>query len=74
MRHLKLVPLDGDVLIYYEQGLVRLGLNGEVRWVADPFRLGSTLDSIDGDVVNLTRPDDKQLMISLNSGRRMVDK
>ena len=71
MRHLKLIALDSNALIYFEQGLVRIGLNGEVRWISDPFPLGCTLDSIESDVVRLTRPDDGQLTISLSSGRRI---
>ncbi len=71
MRNLTLIGLDGDALIYYEQGLARIGLNGEVRWISDPFPLGCTLDSIETDVVKLTRPDEQQLTISLISGRRI---
>ena|ERR1700704_2246305 len=74
MRHLKLIGLNGDALIYYEQGMVRIGLNGEVRWIADPFPLGSVLDSIGADVVKLSRPDDEQLTISLSTGRRLLTK
>jgi len=71
LRYLKFVCLDGDALIYYEQGLLRIGLNGEVRWIADPFPLGSSLDVIEADVVRLTSPDDRLLEIDLNSGRRI---
>jgi hypothetical protein len=72
MRHLELIGLvGGDALIYYEQGLERIGLNGEVRWIADPFPLSSSIDSIEADVVRLTRPGDGQLAIGLSSGRRI---
>lgn len=71
MMHLKLIGLDGDVLIHYEQGLVRLGLNGEVRWTADPFPLGCSLDSVEADVIKLAGPDDQQLAIDLSSGQRI---
>jgi hypothetical protein len=71
LRHLKLIGLDGDALISYEQGMVRIGLNGEVRWIADPFSLGCLVDVIEADVVKLTCPDDGQLAISLSSGRRL---